>query len=226
MTSTITVPVGDLGTTSLALATSTTSNSRGTLVIGHSSSGNMNYKTTLLLQDAMLAQGFNIARFNFLYAERKSGPPDRMPKLIECYSAVANRVRAEMPVGPLFLGGHSMGGRVATMMAADGYPADGLILFAYPLHPSGQLDKLRDEHLRSIICPVLCMNGTKDDLCNRELMDSVVSRLPETFTMHWLEGADHSFHMLKRSGRTEEDVYREIAETSSAWFDRRAAGCV
>ena len=116
-----------------------------------------------------------------------------------------------------------MGGRVATMMAADGYPADGLILFAYPLHPSGQPDKLRDEHLPRIICPVLCMNGTKDDLCNRELMDSVVSRLPETFTMHWLEGADHSFHVPKRSGRTEEDVYREIAETSSAWFDRTRA---
>ena len=220
MTSTITISVGDLGTTSLALTTSTAPNFRGTLVIGHSSSGNMDYKTTLLLENAMLAQGFNIARFNFLYAERKGGPPDRMPKLIECYSAVASRVRAEIPVGPLFLGGHSMGGRVATMMAEEGYPADGLILFAYPLHPSGQPDKLRDAHLPSITCPVLCMNGTKDDLCNQELMESVISRLPETFTMHWLEGADHSFHVLKRSGKTEEDVYREIAKTSSAWCDR------
>jgi predicted alpha/beta-hydrolase family hydrolase len=103
------------------------------------------------------------------------------------------------------------------MMAAEGFIADGLILFAYPLHPAGQPEKLRDSHLAAITCPVLCLNGTRDELCTQTLMDSVVSKLNPNWTMHWMDGADHSFHVLKRSGRTEEDVFQEIGHTASDW---------
>jgi predicted alpha/beta-hydrolase family hydrolase len=103
------------------------------------------------------------------------------------------------------------------MLAADGFPCDGLLLLAYPLHPAGQPDKLRDAHLENIQVPVLCLNGTRDPLCRRDLMDRVVDRLAGPWTMHWLEGADHSFHVLKSSGRSDGDVLNEIADASSAW---------
>jgi predicted alpha/beta-hydrolase family hydrolase len=112
-----------------------------------------------------------------------------------------------------------MGGRAASMMAAEAFDCDGVLLLAYPLHPAGQPEKLRDAHLSSITVPALCMNGTRDELCQRELMESVVSRLPATFTMHWLEGADHSYHVQKRSGRTDEEVLAEVGEMTRRWVE-------
>jgi predicted alpha/beta-hydrolase family hydrolase len=106
---------------------------------------------------------------------------------------------AEMAAGKgnVIIGGRSMGGRAASMLAADGFPCAGLLLFAYPLHPAGQPDKLRIEHLSKIATPVLCFNGTRDALCRRDLMEKHV---PAAWDMQWLEGADHS---LKRAADLE-----------------------
>ena len=113
-----------------------------------------------------------------------------------------------------------MGGRVASMVAAEGFACDGLLLFAYPLHPAGQPGELRDAHLAKIRAPVLCFNGTRDTLCTRELMEATLDRLGENWTMHWLEGADHSFHVLKSSGRTDAQVLSEVGEATGRWLDR------
>jgi len=187
------------------------------LVLGHGASTNMEHRTLENLAATFLANGLSVVRFNFLYMEKKKGPPDRMPRLMECFTAVVEHVRREIGPERLFMGGHSMGGRAASMMAAEGFACDGLVLLAYPLHPAGQPEKLRDAHLPQITQPVLCMNGTRDDLCQQELMEQVLERLPSTFTMHWLQGADHGFHVQKRSGRTEEEVMQEIAEVSRKW---------
>jgi predicted alpha/beta-hydrolase family hydrolase len=140
-----------------------------------------------------------------------------MPLLKETIAAVATYARGQVAAENLILGGRSMGGRAASMLAADRFPCDGLLLLAYPLHPAGQPDKLRDAHLAEIKVPVLCLNGTRDALCRRDLMERVVDRLTGQWSMHWLEGADHSFHVLKGSGRTDSDVLNEIAEVSSVW---------
>jgi predicted alpha/beta-hydrolase family hydrolase len=140
-----------------------------------------------------------------------------MPRLQACFAAVVERVRDEIQPGILLMGGRSMGGRAATMLAAEGYPCDGLLLLAYPLHPAGQPEKLRSAHLEKIPVPVLCLNGTRDSLCRRDLMDEVVARLPKTWTMHWLEGADHGFHVLKSAGRSDAQVMAEVAEASRVW---------
>ena len=103
-----------------------------------------------------------------------------------------------------------MGGRAASMLAADGFVCDGLLLLAYPLHPAGKPDQLRDAHLPTIAVPVLCLNGTRDALCRRDLMEVVLERVGANWTMRWLEGADHSFHVLKSSGRTDAEVLGEI----------------
>ncbi len=168
---------------------------------------------------ALEGVGFNVVRFNFPYREKGSKRPDPMPVLKECIASVAAKVRGK---GKLVIGGRSMGGRAASMLAADGFECDGVLLLAYPLHPAGQPEKLRTAHLGSIGVPVLCFNGTRDELCRRELMESAVKGL-ERWQMHWLEGADHSFRVLRFSGRTDDDVLREVADVSRVWLDAHGA---
>lgn len=192
------------------------------LVLGHGASTNMAHRTMENLAAVFLSRGLSVVRFNFLYTEKKKSPPDRMPRLMECFAAVVEEVRQELAPEHLFLGGHSLGGRTASMLAAEGFECDGLLLLAYPLHPAGQPEKLRDAHLGQIQRPVLCLNGTRDELCQQELMENVMEKLPPNFTMHWLEAADHGFHVQKRSGRTEEEVLQEIGEVSRDWVAKVA----
>ena len=194
------------------------------VVLGHGASTHMEHRTMVNLAREFRARGLHVIRFNFLYTEKKKGPPDRMPRLTECFAAVVAAARERVQPRRLLLGGHSMGGRAASMMAAEGFACDGLLLLAYPLHPSGQPEKLRDAHLPQIRQPVLCLNGTRDELCQQDLMQQVVEKLPPTWTMHWLEAADHGFHVLKRSGRTDEDVLSEIGEVSHEWVSRVLVG--
>ncbi len=212
------VKVGEEETSALCdLATAPRNGS--VLVLGHGASTSMEHATMVKLAAQLSRQGLNVVRFNFLYTEKKKGPPDRMPRLMECFAAVVEKTRAELHPRRLFIGGHSMGGRAASMLAAEGFRCDGLVLLSYPLHPAGQPEKLRDAHLSQITVPVLCLNGTRDELCQRELMESVVAKLPSSFTMHWIEGADHSYRVQKRSGRTEEAVLEEIGATVRAWTE-------
>jgi uncharacterized protein len=211
-----TIPVGD-ETTSALLDRAGAPLDDSLLVLGHGASTDMEHRGMASYAAEFTSRGLHVVRFNFLYTEKKKGPPDRMPRLMETYAAVVEKARAELRPRHLFLGGHSMGGRAASMLAAEGFACDGLILLAYPLHPAGQPEKLRDAHLPQIQAPVLCFNGTRDPLCERPLMEQVLPRLPATWTMHWLEGADHGFHVQKRSGRTDEDVLHEIGEVSRAW---------
>jgi uncharacterized protein len=164
------------------------------------------------------AVGFTVVRFNFPYREKGSGRPDPMPVLKASVAEAAMRARKELAPRKLIIGGRSMGGRAASMLAADGFECDGLLLLAYPLHPAGQPQKLRDAHLAQIRVPVLCFNGTRDALCDRNLMDPIVPRL-EGWQMHWLEGADHSFHVLKSSGRTDDQVMEEVSSGAKRWLE-------
>lgn len=186
-------------------------------VCAHGAGGHMGDMSIRKVSDVMRARGFGTVRFNFLYRERRSGRPDPMPRLQECISAVAELVRTELKPDVLLLGGRSMGGRAASMLAADGFACTGLILLAYPLHPAGRPEKLRDAHLPRIPVPVLCFNGTRDNLCRRDLMEKTVGGLPN-WTMHWLEGADHGFHVRKSSGNTDAGILDEVGEASVAWL--------
>jgi predicted alpha/beta-hydrolase family hydrolase len=186
-------------------------------VFAHGAGGHMADHGVLAASERLRRAGFGVMRFNFLYREQESGRPDPMPLLKETVAAAATYAREQLAADKLILGGRSMGGRAASMLAADGFPCAGLLLLAYPLHPAGRPEKLRDAHLAKISVPTLCLNGTRDALCRRDLMDKVVARLTDRWTMRWLEGADHSFHVLKSSGRTDDDVLDEIAGASGAW---------
>lgn len=176
------------------------------------------------LSNELRGRGFDILRFNFLYREKGAGGPDPMPRLEACMSAVIERARAELAPRTLVIGGRSMGGRAASMLAAGGYACDGLLLFAYPLHPAGRPEKLRDAHLAQIRVPVCCFNGTRDALCRRDLMEGAHAAAGPRWEMHWLEGADHAFHVLKSSGRTDADVLREVGRASESWLARNSYG--
>ena len=198
-----------------------TSGERGAVfVCAHGAGGRMDDRGMLSLSSELRSRGLDVVRFNFLYAERKSGRPDPMPRLMETLEAVVARVRHDGPPRTMLIGGRSMGGRAASMLAAGGFDCDGLLLLAYPLHPAGRPEKLRDEHLPRIAVPTLCLNGTRDELCRRDLMEQVLDRVRPTFQMHWLEGADHSFRVLKSSGRTDRDVLEEVGEATTGWLSR------
>lgn len=189
-------------------------------VCAHGAGGNMQDRGVISISQTLRARGVDVVRFNFLYTEKRSGRPDPMPVLKQTTEAVVARVRAELQPRVLLIGGRSMGGRAASMLAADGFGCDGLLLLAYPLHPAGKPEQLRDAHLPRITVPVLCFNGTRDALCTPDLMEAVLRRVGENWTMHWLEGADHSFHVLKRSGRTDAEVLAEIGDTSRLWVEQ------
>jgi predicted alpha/beta-hydrolase family hydrolase len=188
-------------------------------VCAHGAGGNMADRGVQTTANALRARGLAVVRFNFPYTERKSGRPDPMPTLQQCVAAVVARTREALAPKRLLIGGRSMGGRAASMLAADGFECDGLLLLAYPLHPAGKPEQLRDAHLPRITVPTICFNGTRDPLCRRDLMEAVLPRLAPGFTMHWIEGADHSFHVLKSSGRTDADAMNEIAEAAGAWIE-------
>jgi len=212
------VSVGDETTTAVFDRTDTVTDPP-LFVCAHGAGGHKDDRGMLKLSEVLRARGLNVVRFNFLYREKKSGRPDPMPRLEECFSAVVERVRSELAPRTLIIGGRSMGGRAASMMTAKKFACDGLLLFAYPLHPAGQPEKLRDAHLPSIQVPVLCFNGTRDALCQRHLMEAALNNVTTGWDMHWLEGADHSFHVLKSSGRTDAQVLEEVGDATQKWID-------
>lgn len=161
--------------------------------------------------------GLDLVRFNFPYREKAKRLPDPMPVLQAALAEVAERARREHRPRRLILGGRSMGGRVASLLAAEGFDCDGLLLLAYPLHPAGNPQKLRAAHLATLRVPVLCINGTADALCRRELMEPVVENVKAPWRMRWLEGADHSFHVRKSSGRTDRQVLDEVEQEIRGW---------
>src|SRR5688572_33009108 len=108
----------------------------------------------LRLAATLAPRGFEVVRFNFPYREKGSRRPDAMPTLKSCISEIAARSRKAG--ASLYIGGRSMGGRAASMLAADGFACDGVLLLAYPLHPAGKPDQLRSAHLQAIRVPVLC----------------------------------------------------------------------
>jgi uncharacterized protein len=193
-------------------------------VCAHGAGGNMNDRGLVQTAANLRSRGIGVVRFNFLYKEKKSGRPDPMPKLKDCFTAVVERTRKELGPKMLIIGGRSMGGRAASMLAADGFDCDGLLLLAYPLHPPGKPDQLRDAHLPAIKVPVICLSGTRDPFCTRSLMEDVLKRVKTSWEMHWVEGADHSFHVLKSSGKTDGEVLDGIGDAVENWVGRLSGG--
>jgi predicted alpha/beta-hydrolase family hydrolase len=192
---------------------------RATIVLGHGAGGDRTQESLVLLQRELAREDVRTLTFNFPYAERKKKLPDRMPVLEKAFRAAVAHARTLVAPGELLLaGGRSMGGRVASHLAAQGDALDGLVLLGYPLHAAGKPEKLRVEHLPRIACPVLFISGTQDELAPRELLERHVAVLGSRARLHWIEGADHGLDFPKRTGHDRGHLAGECARIVVRWI--------
>ena len=159
--------------------------------------------------------GISTVRFQFPYMEEGKRRPDPPRLLEETWREVIRTVQPT--ASKLVVGGRSMGGRIASQVVAQEAEVDGLALFAYPLHAPSTPEKRRDSHLPDIHVPTLFCSGTRDSFATLEELESAASQVPKA-EIHWLEGADHSFAVLKSSGKTRTDVWTEAANHLLSWL--------
>jgi uncharacterized protein len=188
---------------------------RSALVLAHGAGHGMDTRLLIDIAEALAARGVAVLRFNFPYMEAGRRAPDPQPRLVACYRAVANTVAKEFERP--FLGGKSMGGRIASHIVADGFPAAGLVFLGYPLHPPGQPDRIRDAHLQQIGVPMLFLQGTRDPFATPELLHQTVQALSAAHLFE-IEGGDHSF---KVKGRSPTDVTADLVEAIDAFVSKR-----
>ena len=168
------------------------------------------------------AAGFPVMRFHYAYAQRmldegKRRPPDRRPLLEAVHRQAAATLRAHFPGRRLLLAGKSMGGRMSSHLVAAGEPADGLVFFGYPLHPPKRPDRLRSDHFGDLEVPALFLQGTRDALCDLDLLRDALTHYAGPTHLHVVEGADHGFAVLKRSGRMADEIRSELVSEVVRW---------
>ena len=185
------------------------------MLLAHGAGTDQHHRSMVGISSALADRGFRVVTFNYPYAEAGRKAPDRAPKLMSCHAAVADQIAARFG-GPLVLGGRSMGGRMATMLVADGYPARGVVLYAYPLHPGGRPEKLRVEHLPRVRVPMLFFQGSRDALSRPDLFDRHVRPLP-TATVVEMVDADHSF---RGKDWPESRLYEFLADQTGEWIEK------
>lgn len=180
-----------------------------TLVFGHGAGADMRHPTMEAIAQAFAAVGISTLRFNFPFKEAKKSRVDAKPVAIATIEAALDFAR-ERFVGPLFLGGHSFGGRMATHAVAE-RPLDvaGLILGSFPLHPAGRLSVDRAAHLDAVRQPLLFLSGTRDALADAGLLKEVVERVGGTLA--WLDDGDHGYKTRKHTRVRTDDIFTEMA---------------
>jgi predicted alpha/beta-hydrolase family hydrolase len=171
---------------------------RACLIIAHGAGGPMYSPFITYFHRGLAEKGYLTVKFNFPYMEARRKIPDKREVLEASYRQVIEAVRdSKYHPRRIFVGGKSMGGRIASQVIASGVNVNGLFFLGYPLHRPGQSEILRDEHLYQIEKPMLFISGTKDQFAKRDLLAGVVSKLGDRAEIHWIEGGDHSFNTQK-----------------------------
>ena len=199
-----------------------------TFVLGHGAGAGQHSPFIVGFAHALAGRGVDVVTFNFLYTEQGRKLPDRAPLLESCYRAVIEAVRAR--IGPdrhaLFIGGKSMGGRIATQVAAAdaGIAIAGLILLGYPLHPPGQPERLRDAHLAAVKRPMLFVQGSRDAFGTPAELEPVLAALVPPPTLHVVDGGDHSFKRSRSDKAAQAAIFEEVQQAMVAWMAAIGAG--
>ena len=197
---------------------------RAWYVFAHGAGAGMRHRFMEALAQRLAARGVATLRYQFPYAEQGGRRPDPEPLLLATVRAAVAAGREAAGGLPLLAGGKSMGGRM-TSRAAAAAPLEGvrgLVFVGFPLHPAGQPGVARAEHLARVTVPMLFLQGTRDTLANLELLSPIVGQLGGRATLRVIEHADHGFHVLKRSGRGDEQVLDELAAAVAEWGEGRA----
>lgn len=190
------------------------------LVLGHGAGGGMRHPFMAAVAERLANRGVATLRYQFPYMERRTGRPDPQPILLATVRAAFDAARGLAPNLPRYAGGKSMGGRM-TSLALSESPAPGvlgLVFFGFPLHAPGRREVQRAAHLSQVPVPLLFLQGTRDHLADLGLLRPVVAALGDRARLHVVDGADHGFHVLKRSGRDDAEVLDELASVSADWM--------
>jgi len=189
------------------------------LALAHGAGAGMTHPFLASLAAELAAVGVATLRYQFPYMEQRRRVPDS-PAVLTATVRAAVRMAAEAaPRLPLIAGGKSMGGRMSSQAAAQ-QPLDtvrGLVFFGFPLHPPNKPGTKRAEHLKQVTIPMLFLQGTRDTLADLTLLKPICEGLGSRATLHIIDTADHSFHLLKKSGKADADALRELAQTTASW---------
>jgi predicted alpha/beta-hydrolase family hydrolase len=189
------------------------------LVLGHGAGAGMQHPFLGKLAEELSSVGIATLRYQFPYMQEHRRVPDK-PELLTATVAAAVRTAADLAAGlPLLAGGKSMGGRMTSQAAAQGLLAQvrGLVFFGFPLHPPNRPGIKRAEHLAKVSQSMLFLQGTRDTLADLSLLRPICAKLGSRATLHIIPDADHSFHVLKKAGKTDAEVMTELAQTTAAW---------
>ena len=194
---------------------------RRLLVLAHGAGAGMHHPFMEMLAGELASVGVATLRYQFPYMEERRRIPDS-PAVLTATVVAAVRAATEAAPGlPLLAGGKSMGGRMTSQAAAE-HPLDGvrgLVFFGFPLHPPNRPGTKRADHLARVTTPMLFLQGTRDTLADLKLLRPVCTKLGARATLHIIETADHSFHVLKSSKRSDAEVLRELGETTALWAE-------
>jgi uncharacterized protein len=197
------------------------------LVLGHGAGAGMRHPFMETLAEELGRVRVATFRYQFPYMmEERRRVPDSPLVMTSTVAAAVRTAAEEAPGLPVLAGGKSMGGRMTSQAAAEAKLAGvrGLVFFGFPLHPPKRPGTKRSEHLSEVPVPMLFLQGTRDELADLSLLRPIVKGLGSLATLHVIDGADHSFHVLKKSGKTDDGVLRELAETTVTWAKEKVAG--
>jgi uncharacterized protein len=192
------------------------------LVLAHGAGGGQQSRFMVLAAGELAARGIVTATFDFPYMAQGRSVPDKAPVLETAWRAAIDETRAHPSFTglPLFIGGKSMGGRIASQVAAAGVDVAGLVLLGYPLHPPGQLEKLRTKHLPAIKVPMLFVQGSRDAFGTPDELRPVLDRLTAPADLCVVEGGDHSYKVPKKL-MPQEQVFEFVLDEVDRWLRRR-----
>jgi len=190
------------------------------LALAHGAGAGMRHAFLEQLADELAKVGVATLRYQFPYMEQRRKAPDKPTVLTAAVQSAARRAAQAMPKLPLFAGGKSMGGRMTSQAAAAGLLTEvrGIVFYGFPLHPPKQPDTKRADHLAQLTAPMLFLQGTRDPLAPAESIRSVCKKLGPRATLIIFEGADHSFHVPRSSGKTDSEIIRELAQSTAEWM--------
>ncbi len=192
------------------------------LVLGHGAGAGMRHPFLADLAVRLAERHIATLRYRFPYREAERRRPDHARRLEATVRAAIAAAGDLAPDLPLLAGGKSMGGRMTSRAVAAGLAERlrGLVFFGFPLHPAGRPGIERADHLSAVSPPMLFLQGDRDRLADLDLLRPVCAALGDRATLRVIVGADHGFQVLKRSGRTDDEVLDELADASAAWAAR------
>jgi predicted alpha/beta-hydrolase family hydrolase len=194
-------------------------NARWLLLLAHGAGAGMRHPFMQELADQLAGVGVATLCYQFPYMEQRRHRPDSPAILTTAVAAALHTAHQVAPGLPLLAGGKSMGGRMTSQAAAQNLLPNvrGLVFFGFPLHPPNNPGTKRADHLAKVPMPMLFLQGTRDTLADLKLLRPILKNLGDLATLHVIDSADHGFHVLKRSGKTDHSILTELAQLTAAW---------